>query len=53
MYPGECTIVAALVEDPLPGYPRDAAGRPQVPVTVGANQFRSRASEPGRLLPTP
>ena len=34
MYPGECTIVAALVEDPLPGYPRDAAGRPQVPVTV-------------------
>jgi spore coat protein A len=37
MYPGECTIVAALVEDPLPAptYPREAGtGRPQVPVTV-------------------
>jgi spore coat protein A len=37
MYPGECTFIAALIEDPLPAptYPRDGAGRPQVPVTVG------------------
>ena len=34
MYPGEATIVAALVEDPMAGYQRDAAGRPQVAVTV-------------------
>jgi FtsP/CotA-like multicopper oxidase with cupredoxin domain len=36
MYPGEVTIVAALVEDPMPPdlYPRDANGRPQVAVTV-------------------
>jgi spore coat protein A len=36
MYPGEVTIVAALVEDPMPEslYPRDANRRPQVAVTV-------------------
>jgi spore coat protein A, manganese oxidase len=39
MYPGEATIVAALVEDPMPSnlYPKDVQGRPQVAVTVGAN----------------
>jgi spore coat protein A, manganese oxidase len=37
MYPGEVTIVAALVEDPLPAstYPREAVtNRPQIPVTL-------------------
>jgi spore coat protein A len=36
MYPGEVTIVAALIEEPLPAaYPREAGtNRPQVPVTV-------------------
>ena len=33
--PGECITVAALIEEPLPGYLVDANGRPQVPVTVG------------------
>jgi len=39
VYPGQVTIVAALVEDPLPAptYPREAGtNRPQVPVTVGS-----------------
>ena len=34
MYPGTCTTVAVLVEDPMPAalYPRDANGRPTVTV---------------------
>ena len=44
MYPGEATIVAALVEDPLPAsiYPRDAAtNRPQVPVATAGGTVNS------------
>ena len=43
MYPGQVTRVAALVEDPLPAakYPRDAAGRPQIPVTTAAGTVNS------------
>jgi len=48
MYPGEVTIVAALVEDPLPvpAYPRvidpfTGATRPAVPVTVAGQTVNS------------
>ena len=51
MYPGEVTIVAALVEDPMPAnlFPRDANGRPQVAVTVGANTVMSPVPPSPRL----
>jgi spore coat protein A len=41
MYPGQVTIVAALVEDPMPiaDYPRDSNGRPVVTVTDTINHI--------------
>jgi len=53
MYPGEATIVAALVEDPLPAgtYPRQAGtNRPQIPVTpVGGATVNSTVPFSPRL----
>jgi len=51
MYPGEVTIVAALVEDPMPAgpYPRDDNGRPQVAVTVGNQTVMSAVPPSPRL----
>jgi FtsP/CotA-like multicopper oxidase with cupredoxin domain len=51
VYPGQVTIVAALVEDPMPPglYARDVNGRPQVAVTVGANTVLSTVPPSPRL----
>jgi spore coat protein A len=64
VYPGQVTIVAALIEDPLPEkdplnpngpiiYPRDNNKRPQVPVTVGGATTYSTVPFSRRLAAAP